>query len=286
MYKLNYSDYKIGIIGPGRVGSTLAHIWSDRDITISIKGRNFTKTKEKFSLTKIDVFHSVEDLANNSDIVFICTQEKDIQQVVSEVNTCLNSSQILVHTSGSLKRDILKFDKNTRYQTAVFHPYFSFPHDHIDKIRLKKSYIGIVAEDDIKPVLRYLADILGAVPISISENVLPLYHSSATLLCSGIILLNDIARELLVHSGVDRNIASDMVKKFSKEIIKNICEIGIDQSLTGPWERKALQVIESHIESITKTSPENLDVYISLVKKFISEKTIEEILRKKDDERS
>lgn len=286
MYKLNYSDYKIGIIGPGRVGSTLAHIWSDRDITISIKGRNFTKTKEKFSLTKINVFPSAEDLANNSDIVFICTREKDIHRVVSEVNTYLNSSQILVHTSGSLRRDILKIEKNTRYQTAVFHPYFSFPHDHVDQSRLKNSYIGIVAENNIKPVLRYLADMLEAVPISISENVLPLYHSSATLLCSGIILLNDIARELLVHSGIDRNIASDMVKKFSKEVIKNIYEIGIDQSLTGPWERKALNVIESHIESITKTSPENLDVYISLVKKFISEKTIEEILRKKDDERS
>jgi len=153
-------------------------------------------------------------------------------------------------------------------------------------MRLKKSYVGIVAEDDIKPILKYLVDVFGAIPIILSDHVLPLYHSSATLLCSGIVLLADIARDLLVHSGVDRNISSDMVKKFSKEVINNICEIGIDQSLTGPWERKALQVIESHINSITKTSPENLNIYISLVKKFIGENIIEEILKKISDENS
>lgn len=263
---MEYKKLKIGIIGYGKVGSTLAKIWNENNLTINIYDRNI---KNKSSENSINFFLSSKEVLENSDIIFLSVQEKYLKNLIINIKDKLNENQILVHLSGAIGLDIFNSISEYRKKTAIFHPFFSFPKKNFKADNLSKTIIGIVANKYIYKYLELLSNILKAEPILIDENMLNLYHASATILSGGIPNLIKTAISFLKTSGVSEETAKKTIIEFAQSIIGNIKEFGIEKATTGPWERKAIDIIYSHIKVIDKYFPHKKDLYIELAKEKI-----------------
>ena len=123
--------YKIGIIGLGFLGGSLAKSLKSTDIVDEIIA--FDKNIESLKLAKDenvinDYSEKIDEKFYNCDIVFICTPVKLIPEIAKELDKVVNKHCIITDT-GSTKRKIILTSKKTASligfgQTVYSHDVF------------------------------------------------------------------------------------------------------------------------------------------------------------------
>ncbi|MBN1149949.1 DUF2520 domain-containing protein [candidate division WOR-3 bacterium] len=256
------SEKRIGIVGPGKVGATLAYAFRQRGFAVSVKAKKNLKpsTRRSLRFLGIKVFSESQRFMSNSDIIFICTREKDIFPAYGEIEGFLTKNHFLAHTSASFAaRGNLK-------GMPVFHPYRSFPDAENDFKALEGVLFGISGKGDLR-ILFKLAKKLGGKPAEIPEKMLPLYHASAVILVEGAVKTVAKASMMLEMTGFEKNQAKEICTDFALKMQKNIQKYGIEASETGPVSRKSQEIIDRHLKEIKKLFPECLQLYKALVQK-------------------
>lgn len=265
---MNFTDPKIGIIGYGKVGSALGVSWSSAGIEVWALDKDILKLKQKIDNRPIGICSSAEELLDLCSVIFLCLREEDLSAQVDTLEKLNVHNIILAHTAGSLSTDIFSSLK-TSCQTAVFHPYRSFTGLTTEPGILENSFIGIVADSKIFPVLAELVKILKATPVKLDASNLPLYHASATILAGGTVCLIDSAEKFLKEAGFPEQYIPELVTSFVLQIIENIEKQGTREALSGPWKRRAIQVIQKHIDVINEKFPQTINLYLSLAQQVM-----------------
>lgn len=259
---MNITEKRIGIIGAGKVGATLASVFKKKGFQVSMKTKTTPPRYVSYFLKemKIQLFRDSGKFAENSDVIIICTQEKDIGGALSEISKFLDKKHLIAHTSAS-------FSANDKIQSvSVFHPFMSFPAVDTGIEDFSGFIFGISCPDKYYNVFSELAKKIGARPVKIREDLLPLYHASAVMLVEGMIKSIKNAAEILEKSGVDRKTALKTCTIFSADIISNIENMGTEKAETGPLARKSEDIIRKHIKALKKHCPEKLALYLTLMK--------------------
>ena len=121
---------KISIIGLGKLGSNLY---------FALKKAGY---KQIFKINKKTGKKYLKFALQNSNIIFICTKDSDISNVVELLSPLVSTanSKIIYHTSGALNSDTLKPLKNKKISAGSFHPVQTF---NIRAKRYSEKFRGI-----------------------------------------------------------------------------------------------------------------------------------------------
>ena len=111
---------KFGFIGAGKVGFSLGKYLKENNINvIGYYSRKLHSSQEAAFFTDTKHFENLNELVNNSDVIFITTPDSQIEQVYNELIQLNIKDKVICHCSGSISSTILSMF-STAFSTLVF----------------------------------------------------------------------------------------------------------------------------------------------------------------------
>ncbi len=233
--------FTVTLIGTGNVAwhlaSTLVH--SEKIQLCQVAGRNAQALKSFVSFAPTVASF---DQIKRTDIVILAVSDDAVADVAQSLHT-INS--LIVHTSGSVKMDVL--DKFENF--GVLYPLQTF-----SKAReLDLSSVPICVEANTAENLVMLGNIAGAM----STEVVQMSSRQRESLHLAAVMANNFSNHLLALTEVfckEHELPFQLLENLMTETIAKAFDIGPAEAQTGPAQRGDYKTLKKHLEKIDHTS--------------------------------
>ncbi len=255
----------ISFIGAGKVATALGMHLKDYGFEIvGYLSKNELSAKKAASITKSESYTNLEELINNSEIVWITTPDDQIEAVAKQIAT-LNISNIgkklFVHASGVHTTDVLRPLSDAGLNVAAAHPLLAFGEALAAAQALTKVSFA-VEEYELK--ISTLLNACGNSSFEIEKDKKAMYHAAACVMSNYVVTLADVALRMFAKAGLPNEHVQRATMPLMESVIENLRERLPMEALTGPIKRGDADTVRMHIETISQLMPEALDLYMSL----------------------
>ncbi len=254
----------IGIIGAGRLGSSLAQAMAAAGYTVAAASTRRPEhaqwLAERIPGTKVT--ESAQQVAGAADAVFICVDDGSIAPVCDSLRW--RAGQSVIHCSGAQPLSVMAAVERQGAVTGGFHPLQTFPGPDLAH-RFSGIAFGIESRSaGLRAWMTKLAHGLGGRTVEISEEVRAAYHASAVMACGLLTGLVGLSADMMRSLGVDRQRALELLTPLVSSTVEGIGERGIPTAITGPYVRGDIETIQLHLEATRQASPATGRAYASL----------------------
>ena len=254
----------IGFIGAGITGTSVAVRLHQQGYCVAAVSSRTLASAERLArrIEGCQVYKTAQEVANESQLVFITTPDDIIGEVASRVRW--RKGQSVVHCSGAHSTDILAAAKQFGATTGCFHPLQTFASVEQAMVNLPGSTFAIEADEPLLPILQEMAEALACHWVILTAADKVLYHAAAIFACNYLVTLVKLAADLWKDFGVPQEQAINALLPLLRGTLSNIEKIGLPDCLTGPIARGDLGTIKKHLEALEKESPHLLNSYKQL----------------------
>ena len=247
---------RIAIVGPGRVGNSLARALDKTDLRISgLFGRNAGSAHASLKQTA----------SIGADIVVVSVPDPAIPSVVELLRTRLDSGAVVLHTSGLLTSEILNPLRTDGRSLGSMHPLVSFNGGRGAENPYRGAYFGLEGDADAVTAAMRIVTALGAEHLIVPAASKALYHAAAVTACGHITALFDLSVAMMRKAGVDSDEAEKALLPLAFSTLRNIENDGRGSSLTGTFARADASGFARHLDAFEdKLSADELEIYLAL----------------------
>ena len=247
---------RIAIVGPGRVGTSLALALDKTTLRVSgLFGRDAESAQASLKQTT----------SIGADIVVISVPDPAIRSVVELLRTRLDSGTVVLHTSGLLTSEILAPLRTDGRSVGSMHPLVSFNGRRAPKDPYREAYFGLEGDADAVIAAKRIVAALGAEHLIVPATSKALYHAAAVTACGHITALFDLSVAMMLKAGVDPNAAEKALLHLALSTLRNIENDGRASSLTGTFARADASGFASHLDAFKdKLSADEREIYLAL----------------------
>ncbi|MBP6562682.1 MAG: DUF2520 domain-containing protein [Neisseriaceae bacterium] len=253
------------IIGPGRVGQTLACLWQQSDwLKLShIHCRDPHQAAAwtpRFTTAKIVT--QISDLPA-ADIVLISTPDDAIESAAQALALCpwLTPQTLVLHCSGAKGREALAPLAQQGVATASLHPVFAFADVDTSIHTLAGHLAALDAEPEQLALLERLAQALGLKPFPLAPEYRARYHAALSISANYLVTLAGFAEDVLAPLGLSSTQNRALVGGLMQQSLLNHQRLGPQAALTGPIVRGDVDTVAAHVQAL---SPEETPLYQAL----------------------
>ena len=246
---------KVGVIGYGNVGQTLAkYIYDCEKLELSwICSKHFND--EKIFLDA-KLFSNISQIKSLPNIVFITSSDNQLETIATILsNTFADKlrSKIVIHTSGAFGLELLHSCEKYGAITVAAHPFQTFFSKKPSC--LNDIFWGIeISNSEYVPHISELIANLNGHPYFLSPEIInnkALYHSVAVAISnyiSGAIKLGILlAKEINLPQ---KDFFIPIINQTIENCFKSIIDNDNNFPLTGPIARNDSETIKKHIEAL------------------------------------
>jgi predicted short-subunit dehydrogenase-like oxidoreductase (DUF2520 family) len=260
---------RLGFIGTGTIGSTLALMLSRRGYpVVAASSRRHTSARNLAqAISGCSAVATNQEIADTAEFIFITTPDDVIASVASQVKW--RQGQMVVHCSGADSTDILEPARKAGAYVGVFHPLQTFAGAEQAMENMPGSTFTLEAEAPLLETLQDMAGALGGRWIRLKAGDRAIYHAAAVIACNYLVTLVKMATDLWQTFGVPRERATEALLPLIRGTVHNVETLGIPRCLTGPIARGDSGTIKKHLKALEKASPDMLSSYRELGLKTI-----------------
>jgi len=260
------------LIGPGRLGQTLARLWHDAHlVTItSILGRDKHKTDNACHF--IGSGQSVEwEELTPARITLLATPDDMLAPTAAQLTqtNVLRPGDIVFHCSGACSSEILSSLHEQGACVASIHPLTSFAQPRLAIADFSGTYCGYEGDGASLEILLPLFSGLGANCFPIDPSKKTLYHAGAVLACNALVALMHAATRSMAVAGIPQEIAWPALRPLIDGSLANIDKLGTRDALTGPIARGDAQIVEHQYAALSANDELLGEIYAALSKQAI-----------------
>ncbi len=259
------SSSRIGIVGAGRLGSSLALALTGSGYRVTgISSRRPSHLEWlRDKLPEAAMFEEPQAVADSSDVTFITASDSAIKQISQSMNWQVGTA--VVHCSGALPITELAGVERSGAFIGGFHPLQTFPTND-SAHAFEGITFGIEAPDQtLSEWLGELASNLGGNPIRITPDQRPAYHAAAVMACGLLAGLTGLAAEVWAETGaISRSKAIDALVPLVKTTANSVGVNGLPDALTGPYVRGDIDTVQAHLHANSEVSPKFGAAYSAL----------------------
>ena len=110
---------------------------------------------------------------------------------------------------------------------------------------------------------RQVAGALGMIARRLPRLDLAAYHAAAALVANGAAALAAAGERLLVRGGTPPRLVPRMLGPLLRSVADNVAKLGLPAALTGPVRRGDAEAVRRHLESLKRSAPETLPLYVA-----------------------
>lgn len=260
---------KVGFIGAGKVGTALAiQLLQAGYPVVAVFDLDVNAAQQLASLVPgCSVCKSSQDVANDSEYVFITTPDDFIRNVASGL--AWRQLQHVVHCSGAVSIDVLEAPERAGSLVGSFHPCQAFASVDQAIQNLPGSTFAIEARGNLLHTLQDMASRMGCDSIALKPGDKALYHAAAVFVSNYVVTLLSIATGLFENFGISTAQATRVLMPLIQGNLNNIKNIGLPECLTGPIARGDVSTIQKHIAAFEEREPSLMRLYGELGLKTI-----------------
>jgi predicted short-subunit dehydrogenase-like oxidoreductase (DUF2520 family) len=255
---------KIGFIGAGKVGLAFGTYLFQNDFNIiGYYSRRYECSVKGAELTKSIAFKEIKELVDNSEMLFITTNDDAIINVCNSLvsNNILREGQIIVHMSGASSSKILENAKEIGCSIYSIHPLQSFA--DVDKAieDLKSTVFSIEGDADKIEIIENMFNKTSNKYFKLSSEQKSLYHIAACVMSNYLVTLMEYGLSLLNEIGIDNEEGYKAFYPLIQGSIDNIYNLGTKKALTGPIARGDIDTIDQHMKALKELDHDKLEIY-------------------------
>ncbi|MDD7402796.1 MAG: Rossmann-like and DUF2520 domain-containing protein [Butyribacter sp.] len=260
----------IGIIGAGKVGTTLGAYLKEHNISVSgYYSRSIESAREAANFTKTKIYQSVEEIIGESDTLFLTTPDGEIRNVWDCIISYSLTGKTICHFSGSLSSRIFSGIETTGAVGCSIHPMYAFSDKFTSYQQFHTAYLTMEGNSEaVSKMQKLFGDRLGHKILKISAQNKIKYHAAAALASNYMVGLFQASLDLLGDCGFSEEDSRQLLAPLVMENVKAMLEKGTVQALTGPIERNDVETVEKHRAAINSTGVE--EIYDSLGRELVA----------------
>ncbi|MFZ4826995.1 MAG: Rossmann-like and DUF2520 domain-containing protein [Phototrophicaceae bacterium] len=243
---------KLGFIGLGKVGTTLALAWHQVGVSVvAVHSRheNITLAKQVNALWCADPAEVIE----KADVIFLSVTDSAIALVTAQLYAehANLTDKIILHCSGALTSAVLSPLSEQNAQIGSLHPALPFAEPAITLSKLEGSVFVLETSFPlVAETCQTLCDLLGIRLAYIEASMKSLYHVALVYASNYVVTLYSIAERILEQIQLDQPERSQILKTLLDATVQNILQYGATDALTGPLVRGDVNVVEAHLERL------------------------------------
>jgi predicted short-subunit dehydrogenase-like oxidoreductase (DUF2520 family) len=254
------------IIGPGKVGTTLAVLAARAGYRIvGMAGRSADRARAAAGMTGQNVVIAEPvKVAALGGLVLLTVPDDSIAAVCKQLAEAkaFPADCILAHCSGALSSEILAPARALcRARVGSLHPLQTFPDVQAGIDRFAGTYCFCEGDAQAVTELMVLAEELGGKPVEMSTQGKLLYHASAVLASNYLVGLMDAALATAGKAGIRGEDAAAALEPLVKATLMNIRNLGPAKALTGPIARGDWQLVERQYHDVRAADERLGDIY-------------------------
>jgi len=259
-------NLRIAIVGPGRLGSTLARELLRRGYRIvEIISRNHSRSAPQAQELARKVRARLTSLRNarlDADIIWLCVPDRAIGNVARELAKATNwNEKIVFHSSGALDSDQLALLREQGAAVASVHPFMTFVHRSSPSMR--GVPFGVEGDARALRVARQIVrDLCGEV-FTIPKPKKPAYHAWGTFASPLLVALLVTAEHVAQTISFSGSAARRKMLPILCQTLENYAKLGPAGAFSGPIVRGDAAIVRQHLR-VLREVPEARKVYKAL----------------------
>lgn len=247
---------KIGIIGAGKVGTTLGkYLVLENQTVTGYYSKTPKSGAEAAAFTGTKCFQTLGNLVEASDTLFVTTPDG----VIAEIWDCIAkmdcdlSGYTICHFSGSLSSNVFSGIEQTGAKACSIHPMYAFSDKYTSYKEFHTAYL--TAEGDAKAIVS-LFQAIGHTVFSVNTEGKAKYHAAASMASNFMIGLMQTSLDLLKDCGFSCRDAMALLRPLVENNISAMLDKGCESALTGPVERGDIETVRKHLQVLQGSQEE------------------------------
>ena len=257
---------RVGVIGPGRVGTALARALAraGHEITAAsaVSAASKQRVRDNFPRAELTEPSGVLEAA---DLVLVTVPDDVLPGLVEGLAAtgAPYAGRLVAHASGAHGVRVLDPATRAGALPLALHPVMTFTGREDDVDRIKGVCFGVTAPEPLRPAAEALVIEMGGEPVFIAEENRPLYHAALAFAANHLVTLVTEAASLLGAAGADN--PERMLGPLLGASLDNALRFG-DAGLTGPVARGDSSTVAAHVAAIRAADPGALPAYLALAR--------------------
>lgn len=245
----------IAIVGPGRVGKTLARALESAGYQVEgLVGRD----GDPGPVTR-------------AGIVLLTVPDDEIAAAFGRLASegILGKSQVVFHCSGLVTSQVLATAGFVPAGRAAVHPMMAFADVERALEALPSTTYGVEGDARGLQEARRMIDDLGGKAVTVPASAKVAYHLACVMASNGLVALTDAAVEITRAAGVEDDDIGSGLANLVMGTAGNMARLGIRPAMTGPVVRGDTASVTRHIEILRTRHPEILEAYRPLMRRLV-----------------
>lgn len=254
---------RVAVIGPGRVGTTLAAALTRAGHRVVAVGGGSDASRARFTSHVAGCRpHAVPaEAAAAGDLIVIATPDDVLAAVVTElvVADAVGEGDRVVHLAGSQGLGPLRRAALAGARVAACHPAQTFPtSDAPEPDALLGAAWAVTCADADRGWAHDLVEQLGGHPHDVADDDRTLYHAGLTVGSNAVAAATAVARQLLIGARVTDPEAflAPLVAASTGNVLRDGAS-----AITGPIVRGDVGTVRAHLEVLDRDVPHLADAY-------------------------
>jgi predicted short-subunit dehydrogenase-like oxidoreductase (DUF2520 family) len=229
----------LAVVGPGRVGRSLARAALDAGLEVELAGRR-------------DAVAACE----RAEVALLCVPDTAIEAACDAIAAAVPPLRLVGHVSGATPLSALASVRRRGAEAFCLHPLQTVPDGDTSLAGAPCAVSAFTL--DAQDAVSALARRLGMRPFALAEERRSVYHAAACMASNYLVALEESAAELLGEAGIED--ARELLAPLVLRTAANWAERG-PEALTGPIARGDEETVAGHLDSIAESSPRLVELY-------------------------
>ena len=237
----------VAIIGPGRVGLTLARALVLSGSSVKVCGHTSRPLPAPLPPLHIDWADAIAVAA----VVLIAVPDDAVMAVATRLKSegLIRADQTVLHTSGRLDAEALAALAGSGAALGSWHPLQTLVASDGEPDALTGAPAALEGDPRAVAAARELAAQCGMAPIiEIPGHAKVAYHAAAVLAGNSLVVLADLAGRLVAERGIPGGAA--VFQPLMARTLANLAATNPSSALTGPVKRGDAGTIAAHLDAL------------------------------------
>lgn len=262
---------RLNVIGAGKLGRTLARLFSDAGlVTIGdIYNRNSEHSHSAHAFIGAGrVITNLEQLSKEPAQLWMLATPDDVigdcaKQLAALAGIGWQKTTVF-HSSGLKTSAELSALQKLGSSIASAHPAHSFANPERSLTSFVSTVCTLEGDEQAITALDSLLSAIGGQTTTISPEAKPLYHAAMVMASNYLIALLGASEALLEKAGIEKALANAVLSPLMRQSLENGLTEGTINALTGPIARGDINTLQAHLKAIEQRAPDLRSTYTSM----------------------
>ncbi len=244
----------LNVIGPGRVGRTLAALWRQAGVVRgqAVLGRSAGSAESAVAFIGDGRGAARLEDMRAAGVWMLAVPDAAIRACCERLaaSGLLRGGDVVFHCSGALAADELASAAARGAATASVHALKSFADAAAAVRSFRGTHCAAEGAAAALALLKPAFERIGAAVAEIDPAFKPVYHAASVIVCNYLVALMETGLRCYDKAGIPRGTAAAMMEPLVRETVDNVFALGTARALTGPIARGDATVVARQLAAL------------------------------------